>query len=534
MTNLDNENIVETSTDQLRDTETALEFNASEWQRLSPFSVIFFIGRFITHLVKDALPSLAPLAIVIFNSDNKAWITTLILIGFVGLMLVNSFLQFWYFKFKVDGQKVLVNDGVFKKNHRIIQFDRIQNINILQPIYFKPFSLVNLQIETAGAKGNEANLAGISTAFANYLRVHVMQQKQQSASSNIESQALEQENDVILAKASMRDLVHYGMSSNGIFWFFVLIAPLFSLTDDILEKWVTKEDFAQMAEFFGGGMAGNIILAVSAILLTMALMFSFSIIGAILRYFKYQLSLIKTHNGKPIGFSHQTLKRSSGLLTSYQESLKLQKVQTFISQSNFIGRWLRVENITLGQVSNHQNAAKNRSSLFVIPARTSEQSAQLKDKLLEDFPDDIETSGIDRRYIYKTLSMKIFFPALFISIPMYLVSEFWFVFLIPFVASLVLLPLVIRRWRAYRFGMKNGYAKFERGFFGFRHILFPLFKVQRVEVKQSPIQRRRNLATIKLYLASNRVQMQYIPMDVALKWMSIINRHIESTNKPWY
>ena len=82
--------------------------------------------------------------------------------------------------------------------------------------------------------------------------------------------------------------------------------------------------------------------------------------------------------------------------------------------------------------------------------------------------------------------------------------------------------------------MSKGYGMFQRGLFGFRHVLFPLFKVQRTEVTQSPIQRRRNLATLKIFLASNRLQMQYIPMDEALRWLEVISDQIETNKRAWY
>jgi len=117
------------------------------WQRLSPLSVIFFIGKLIARIFKDALSALAPLAVIVFNSDNKLWMTVSVSGAVVTVVVVGSLLQYWFFKFRRDGNRILVNDGVFKKNHRVIQFDRIQNVNVLQPLYFKPFDLVTLQIK---------------------------------------------------------------------------------------------------------------------------------------------------------------------------------------------------------------------------------------------------------------------------------------------------------------------------------------------------------------------------------------------------
>ena len=497
------------------------------WQRLSPLSVMFFVGKVIARILKDALPSMAPLAVIIFSSDNKAWVTSGIVISIIAVVIIGSFLQYWFFKFKQEGHKILINDGVFKKNHRVIQFDRIQNINILQPLYFKPFQLVTLQIETAGSKGNEADLAGIPRDFAEYLRNEVLQQ-QENTSHKEETTERSPEESQTIAQASLKDLVKYGISSNGIFWFFIFLAPVFGLADDFLEKWITKEDFSDIAEFLGGGIMGDIIMLSSMILTTLILMFGFSILGAILRYYNYQLTLRNQTK------TNRTLKRSSGLITNYEESLKLQKIQTMTFQSNFIGQWLKVIHLTLGQVSSSQIKAKNKQSLFVIPARTKKETLEIQKIVFDESPDEIPTQGINRRYIYKTIALKIFFPSLLATTFFYLSNDNILILGLPFLLSLIMLPLVIKRWKAYRFGMKNGYGKFERGLFGFRHVLFPLYKVQRAEVRQSPIQRRRNLATLKIYLASNQLQMQYIPIEEANRWLEIIGQEIEDTELAWY
>ncbi len=501
-----------------------------EWRRLSPLSIIFFVGKILSRLIKDALPSMAPLAVIIFSSDNKMWMVSSIGVGLLALLLIGSFLQYWFFKFKQQSGKVLINDGVFKKNHRVIQFDRIQNINILQPLYFKAFALVTLQIETAGAKGNEADLAGISREYAEELRNQVLQQQQVTTSDGSKMDSQESTNDQVIAQASLKDLVKYGVSSNGIFWFFVFLAPIFGLADDFLEKIFSKQDFVKMTEFVGGGITGEIIILLGLFLATVILMFGFSILGAILRYFRYQLTFNRLISN-PL---KSTLKRSSGLLTNYEESLRLQKIQSLISQSNFIGRWLKVNNLTIGQVSTGQYNTKNKKSLFVIPARTDQESIDLQKVIFDDAPEQIETKGIHRRYIYKTIALKILMPSLLVCLTIYFSDGPAWLLILPLLLSLLMLPLVIRRWKAYQYGMSEGYGMFQRGLFGFRHVLFPLFKVQRAEVTQSPIQRRRNLATLKIYLASSRLQMQYIPINEANSWLEVISGQIKQNNQPWY
>ncbi|MFT6732702.1 MAG: putative membrane protein [Polaribacter sp.] len=520
----------------------------TKWQRLSPLSVIFFIGKLLTKIVKDMLPGLAPLGVLVFSSDNKSLILILFAIAVSSLILLSSFLQYWFFKYKQEGDKVLINDGVFNKNKRVISFERIQNINILQPIYFKYFGLVTLQIQTAGAKGNEADLAGIPESLANSLRNTILEKKSQilnnqSKDSQLKggsidasaNDSLQQETN-LLASASLIDLMKYGISSNGMFWFFVILTPILGMLDDILEKVFTKEDMQGVIELLGGGLSGKIISVFLFIFSIIILMFIFSIIGAVFRYYRYQLiqTVSQSKNTQDCLVVDKTLKRTSGLLTSYEESLKLNKIQSFIARTNIIGKWLSVEHITLGQVSSGQKNQPQKQSLFIIPARKIEQTQSLLKHVFNDAPDEIETQGISKRYIHKTIILKLFLPSLIICLPITFINQNYWLGLIPIIVPAIFFPLVYRRWKAYRYGIKDGYARFERGLFGYRHITFPTYKVQRVEVRQSPIQRRRNLSTLKVYLASNQLKMQFIPFDEANKWLEEINKAIHNDKRDWY
>ena len=513
--------------------DTQLEkSNLENWQRLSPLSILFFIGKFISSLMKEAFAAFAPLGIIIFNSDNKFWVITLILVGLLVVTLVSGFLQYWFYKFKLDKQKVLINDGVFKKNHRVIQFDRVQNINVLQPIYFKPFELVTLQIETAGAKGNEVDLAGIAQSKAGILREEILQFQQSELSKEpIADNEVEQEiQEESIATADTWDLVKYGVSSNGMFWFFVIIAPLFSFSDELFKKWFSPEDFQLLASKLGEGATGSVLLTIIIIISLVLLMALFSILGAIIRYHNYHLTLKKDDSN----YQNSTIKRSSGLITKYQESVKIKKIQSITIRSNFIGRWLKVEHLTLGQVSTNQVQGQQKKSLFIVPARTKMESEDIQSKVFDALPAEIPTQKISKRYINKTLIVNWFLPSLVLSCFVSFTSENYWLLVLPFILSLITLPLVIKRWKAFGYGMKDGYAIFKSGLFGFKHTKFPLYKVQRAEVRQSPIQRRKNLATIKVYLASGHEQMEYIPYKEALKWLEIIGTEIEETNLAWY
>ena len=494
--------------------------DSSSWQRLSPLSVIFFLGKVLSHLLKDALPGLAPLIVVVANSDDKVWLTSLILVGAAILLIGSSVLQYLFFKFSITDSKVLIKEGVFKKQHRSISFERIQNINILEPFYFRPFKLVTLQLETAGSAGNEANLAGISLKFAHELKQLALAQKAKAQTSLEEVESSEQNSSELLASATTKQLVQYGLTNNGMFWFFVFLAPFIGFIDNYIESDTGQKYAEQLVAFLGGGLFAQVSIVILIIVGLITLMVLFSILGSIFRYHGYTLSL-----------NEETLKRRGGLINTHEESAKRKKIQAVIRQTNFIGTWLRVENIILKQASGQQKQ-NQRNNLFVIPTRQADEAKKLKQVIFNEPSEEYDIYGIDKRYCFKTWFILMIIPSLLICLLS--LSNSWLFSLLFIPCGLLSLAVAKRRWKKYAYGLGENYGYFQKGFVGFRKTEFPLYKVQRAEIKQSPLQRKRNLATLVLYFASQRLAIPFMPIQHAEDWFDIINYRIEKTQKSWF
>jgi putative membrane protein len=489
---------------------------APEWNRLSPVSMIFFIFRLVSQLFKESLAGLAPLALLIANSDEKLTVMGLVLAGIGTLIIASSFLQYWFFQYKIDPMQILIHEGVFKKKHRTIKFERVQNINIVQPFYFRPFSLATLQVETAGSSGNEANLAGISFLMAETI-------KSKALTSIVEHtvQTEHAESPKILASASTLELVKYGLTSNNLFWFFVLLSPFAGKFDEIAEKWIGQENIEYTIALLGGDtLGGAILIAIIIVLITLVLIL-FSVLGAILRYHGYLL----TEHGK-------TLKRISGLFSTHEESAKRNKIQATIRQTNFIGRWLNIENLIFKQASHQHAQQNNRRGLFVVPSRSANESRRLVQNIFETVAEPYQYHPIDKRYKIKTwllLMLPVTLASLFLS-----VNWHWAASISWPIAGVIIASIVQLRWKKYRYALGEQFAFSQRGFLGYRKTEFPLFKAQRVIIKQSPLQRKRNLATLIVYLASERIQIPYMSMEHAEAWFNRISYQIETTPKNWY
>ena len=60
-----------------------------------------------------------------------------------------------------------------------------------------------------------------------------------------------------------------------------------------------------------------------------------------------------------------------------------------------------------------------------------------------------------------------------------------------------------------------------------------IFKVQGVQIKQTPYQRRKSLASLVMHTASGDVSIPYIPLDTALEIKNYFLYKIEIAHRRW-
>ena len=72
------------------------------------------------------------------------------------------------------------------------------------------------------------------------------------------------------------------------------------------------------------------------------------------------------------------------------------------------------------------------------------------------------------------------------------------------------------------------------GLFGYRTVGLLFRKVQRVTVTQSRYQRRKGLASLRMYMASGKVSVPYIEHETAQRLRDYILYRVESSQRAWH
>jgi len=138
------------------------------WQRLHPATLALAIVELGPRSLQF-LPAVAALGF----TGNWIWIVPSIL-AFILISLLAAWFQWLRFRFLVGDDEVVIESGVFSRQHRTIPFDRIQDVSIEQGLVSRALGIAKVGFETgAGGKENDASLDAIALDSAQGLRATI-------------------------------------------------------------------------------------------------------------------------------------------------------------------------------------------------------------------------------------------------------------------------------------------------------------------------------------------------------------------------
>ena len=501
--------------------------NRDGWHRTSPFAILFFIGRIIRLVTKNAWQSIAPLFVYI--SIGKEDLVTKLVLGGIAItiaIVAGSILSWMFFRYQISSDSVLIRSGVFKKTQLDINFDRIQGVNTKQNPVYRFLNLVTVTFDTAGSSGSEGNLPAVTREFADGLRERIGGAKATPLADDDVSPA----ELTPLLQLDWRDMIRIGLADRRALIIFAVVGPLMEQMGDSIEPYVeqalqavtfevTQNGLSQVGVSSGLLIAAGIIIALTIVLVMV------SIAAALLRFHNFKLFL-----------DGRTLRSHGGLLTRHEHSMDLEKIQTLRLQQGIVQTWLKRYKMTARQAI---SGRKQRSKMFTIPVVTDEQADALRPMLFADEAGRLTQNPRSERF--QSIS------------PYYMRSRILFIGFLPALVFLALgiggfgraglfailwLPVVaLLSWRNWkRAGYQHNDDEIVRrsGLFGYRTVGLLFRKVQRVTITQSRYQRRKNLASLRMHMASGSVRVPYIDHATAKQLRDYILYRVESSQKAWH
>jgi len=496
-----------------------------DWHRTSPFAILFFIGKIVRLIAKNAWQTIAPLFVYI--SFGKEDLVTKLVVGGIALALaitIGSVLSWLFFRYRISSDSVFVRSGVINKKQLDINFDRIQGVNTKQNPIYRLLDLVTVTFDTAGSSGSEANLPAVSRTFADDLREQIGGTRSVRETERDEKF----EPPTLLIQLDWRDMIRIGLADRRALIVFALVGPLMEQMEDQVQPMI--EETIQTVAFGAEkvGLTNGILIGIGLVGVLFLLFAAISIGAAFLRYHNFQVFL-----------DGRTLRSNAGLLTRHEHSMDLAKIQTLRLQQGIVQNWLKRYKLTARQAISGRTHGGGGQKMFTIPVVTSDQADLLRPLLfaqeagrLTQNPRSPNFAPISPYYMRSRILFIGLLPAVLLT--GLFVSEIG----VGGLVALLWLPLVAalawRKWR--RAGYLHDDDEFVRrsGLFGYRTVSLLFRKVQRVTVTQSRYQRRKNLASLRMHMASGSVRVPYIEHATALALRDYILYRVESSQKAWH
>jgi putative membrane protein len=492
-----------------------------QWRRTSPLAILFFLGKLARDIAKNAWQSLAPLAAVILAAGGDM-IDRLKIGGMLFLLAVVGIaaLRYWFFRFQLGDDSVLIREGVIKKKQLDIKFDRIQGINTQQNIVFRYFGLVTVTFDTAGSSGDEGNLPAVPRAFADVLRERI------GKTPVAADETGEEVTPEALLQLGWRDMIKIGLSDKRALLVLAVLGPVMERLGDGADEVITNyvENTAQGV--FPYGAATGAVIFVTASIGLVLLMALASITAAFLRYHNFELYLAGT-----------TLRSNGGLLTRHEVSMGLGKIQTLRIEQGVILRLFKRFRMSARQArASHKNDSNKN---FMIPVVTDDEATDLRRRFLDEegrgliqIPTSDQFSPISAYSMRLHMVINVLIPILLASIGFGIAGDRG--------TLLFLAWIPISFFFTYKTWRHAGYLYTDEGFvrrsgtLGYRTVALLYRKVQRVSVTRSPLQRRKGLATLRVYMASGSVRIPYIEHELAAGLRNYILYKVESSQQAWH
>ncbi|MCQ6559572.1 PH domain-containing protein [Paenibacillus mendelii] len=473
--------------------------------RLHPVSLVFFIAKTAKDLV---YPLIAFLVSTVFRDGvNWLWVA-----GGAGLFLLLLFLLAWLnwyrFVYVIDRGSLLVEHGIWVRKKVWISGDRVQSVDSTAGLLHRPFGLVKLQVETAGGKKPEAILTAIPIAEAERIRLALTSRKpgviteepsmdlamepnsgqenqgEQAAGSltvhGNASAARVPAEEPIKAKAilPMKDLLIYSSTSGQIGIVLALLGTGFSQLDNILKNfnvWEELEHYLGATWYVWGAI----------IVLILAWLFAF--LGTVLTEYGFTLKL-----------EDDKLIIERGLLERKQVTISLDRIQAIHLVENALRRpfgLVSVRVVTAG----YSGGKEGQTGLMFPIVRAVELEGFLQ-QFAPKFSVPADWTPLEPRALRSYLFIPVLITAAMAILAMVLIP-----YRLGWIAWI--LPLVTACWCWLSFkqaGWSTGDRQIAIRYGGLsrQRALIPRQRIQWHEVTQSPIQARRELATLRVALTS--------------------------------
>lgn len=440
---------------------------------------------------------------------------------------VYEFVQFLTYRYRLQGEELLVTSGLFFKRSRHIEVDRIHSVDLKQGPLHRALGVAEVRIETAGGKEPEAVLRVLAMADVDSLKASLRRAQSSTGSEqeaeSIETSEAEAEREIL--SLDLAELTKLGLVSMrgaavaavlvGLMWEFGLFERL-----DIRNRIesVTNVTPAWQMAFIAG-----------LVMLTLPLLLIFvSIAWTIVRLYAFRLVEVSGN-----------LRLTCGLLTRLTATVPRRRIQLVSIVQTPIHRYFDRVSVRIETASGSAETEQKKiiGQRWFVPILPTSRVGEIMHELIPGQSlENLDWKPLAPGAMRRAIKLELVY-ALGIGLAIMLFSRPAGLIAIPTFITL----LSVHAWLDIR---RTAWAVFEGGVAHRRGVLtrsttVTMFdKVQCVSVEESPFDRNKGMATLDVDTAGagaagKRIRIKYLERETADRLYRALSGRAADTELQW-
>jgi len=475
-----------------------------EPRRQHPLGVLILSAQFLWRFSQQAWPILIGVTIG-GNALRNA-----LLAGAVFLVLTGVYALLYYlrFQYRVEGEVLIVEKGVVRRERLQVPFERIQSIQLFEGPIQQAFGLTGLKVDTAGSSGSELQLVAIRKEAADALQSLLRRQGRAGSkefgdgntgtdadaqpSESAGSPASDPPSETPLVSLTLTALLKVGLSQNHLrnaFAGFALLSYIIGNRPEAITSWL--DGVPQLLAPLVGVVL--LLLILPGILLFLMSGVFVSIFTAFLRYYRLRSSIGK-----------DGLHAEMGLLRRNTFQVPFPRIHLTVWRSNWIRRRLGFETLEVRQAQ--AQSGTTAGVRVMLPAMEPEQRAIFEGAVYPDLSSD----PLQQVRPVRRLRWLLWVVA---SVPAVLAWAFWghwsaAIFNVTWLGFTGW--TTARRFASLRMTVHKDTVVIEKGWVWRRRILLRMAQIQGIEWERMVLLERRSIGHLVFHTAAGARRFSYI------------------------
>ncbi|WP_371375284.1 PH domain-containing protein [Thalassotalea aquiviva] len=503
-----------------------------QWQRISIIGIAYFLVAFFRNVFGNIV-YLAPALLLFYNKINENpnfWLP--FLYGFLALALVYAGLSFYFFQYRLTNKSLEIRQGVFAKKSLNLPFTKIQNIELTEPLYYRPFGYTCMKLDTAGSIKQEAKVVALKKDFAIELKqqilfAHARQHPVNEQGASREGQeSLDIEKEEVLDRRNLDDLVIHGITNNRVWIFVGGLLPFIDNISDKLGQWLLQfgVNVEQYFEFDGKSGWQIATTALSLALMIIIPMTIFSILGSIIAFHNFTLSKVGDR-----------YIRRSGLFTRNEVTMRLSRLQMIVRQQDWLDVILRRMNLRLEQSNANFKSIEpgGLSNKILVPSVTNKECTFLINDLYPNNQlNQIAFKRVHIRLLLRNILL-IVLPIASLGFGLMFYHQDFRPTMVFSAVLAILTTIIVCRYLRWGYAIDDEHIYVRKGCFGVNYYLAKKYKLQQTKFLQSWFLKRKNLCSVELILASGMLKVPYIDANIGRDIIDDCLYNLEKSKRNW-